>query len=281
MIKAVFCDIDGCMGDFVKPKHPLKQDLYTAKEGLSRIKRKVEEFPIPDVLFGVCTARSFYQADHIMEFSGHQGPSIFEMGNVIYEPSRGVYYLFETHEKFEGNVDLIREFIDWKNKMKNEENRLEEKFPDSGIRQIKSRNSMLTYEFESDIGAELSDSLLEEMPTEFRNAIDGGLLKVVLSRNAIDILPNLSKGEAVDYLIGLYGIKKEEVLAIGDSSHSDIDLLNSAGLMACPDNADEELKKFVLDHGGFIVPNNSNQGLLNVLDLVATYLRFDQMRNGN
>ena len=53
-----------------------------------------------------------------MEHSGHQGPSIFEMGNVIFEPDEGVYNLFEKHEKFKEHMDLIREFIQWKNEMK-------------------------------------------------------------------------------------------------------------------------------------------------------------------
>src|SRR3989344_2961283 len=101
MIKMVFCDIDGCMGDFVKPEYPMKQDLHKNKENLVLIGKKTNDFK--DVMFGVATGRSYYQADNIMEFSNHQGPSIFEMGNVIFDPNEGVYFLFEKHERFKNH----------------------------------------------------------------------------------------------------------------------------------------------------------------------------------
>lgn len=268
------------MGDFIKPDYPLKQDLYKNKENLERIRKKVEAFPLKDVFFGVCTGRSFYQADSIMKITGHQGPSIFEMGNVIFDPEEGVYNLFERHEKFAGNVEVVRDFIIWKNEMKQSEETIKEKFPNSNIRQMKDRSCMLTYEFENDIGKELLNHLFGIMPQNIKEAIEKGVLKVLISKKAIDILPNLSKGDAVTYLAGKYNINKEEILAIGDSSHSDLDLLKSAGLIACPDNADEELKKFVIKNNGFLVPNNSHEGLLNIFDLVENFIKFKSMKNG-
>jgi len=282
MIKMIFCDIDGCMGDFIKPEYPLKQDLYGNKMQLMKIKERVNRLSsIGDgILLGVCTGRSFYQADHIMKYSGCQGPSIFEMGNVIFDPKEGVYNLFERHEKFKKNTLLINDFILWKNKMKETEEKLKERFPNSGIRQMKDRTCMLTYEFRKDISKELYSLLLELMPDELKKAISSSILKVLISRNALDILPNLTKGDAVNYLAGLYKVRKEEVLAIGDSSHSDLDMLKSAGLVACPDNADTELKRYVLEHNGFVVPNSSNSGFINILDLAENLIKFTSLRNG-
>ncbi len=281
MIKIVFCDIDGCMGDFVKPEYPLKQDLYENREQLEEIQKKAYQISLvePEILFGVCTGRSFYQADHIMKKTGCQGPSIFEMGNVIFDPKEGVYNLFEKYDRFKANIELLNAFIQWKNKMKGSEEQLKRKFPNSGLRQMKDRTCMLTYEFEEKIGEELYQHILEIIPSQFKEAIDMSLLRVSLSKNAIDILPNITKGDAVTYLINLYGISKEEVLAIGDSSHSDLDLLKSAGLVACPDNADLELKKYVFEHNGFVVPNSSNKGLINILDLVENLIKFTNLKN--
>lgn len=279
MIKIVFCDIDGCIGDFTKPEYPLKQEIGKNKKSLELIKNKVDELKNQGIIFGVSTGRSFYQADHIMETTGHQGPSIFEMGNVIFEPSEGVYNLFERHEKFKDCVEVVREFIQWKNQMKNNEQKIKEFFPGSNVRQMKDRSCMLTYEFDKEIGNELY-SLIESMfPEIFKNAVEKKLLKVLISKNAIDILPSLTKGDAVSYLINKYGIRKEEVLAIGDSSHSDLDFLDSAGIIACPDNADEKLKNFVLLNNGFVVPNKSSQGLLNILDLVRYFIKFNMLKN--
>ncbi len=273
----VFCDIDGCMGNFVKPEYPLKQDTSKNEQELERIREKTRQFN--GILFGVATGRSFYQADHIMQQTGHQGPSVFEMGNVIYDPREGVYNLFERHEKFSSNLDLMQTFIHWKNRMKLLEEEVRKKFQGSDVRQMKDRTCMLTYEFESDIGDELQEYLLGVMAPELEKVVKEGYLKILKSKKAIDILPNLSKGDAVAYLINKYGIDKSSVLAIGDSSHSDLSLLQSAGLVACPDNADNEMKNYVLEHGGFVAPSTSNRGLLNILDLVENFIKFQNLRN--
>lgn len=140
---------------------------------------------------------------------------------------------------------------------------------------------MLTYEFDIDIGRELYDFLRTKMSEIVKRAIQDNTLRVIFSKNALDILPNLNKGDAVSFLINKYGIDKKDVLAIGDSSHSDLSLLQSAGLVACPDNADNEMKKYVLEHNGFVVPNSSNKGLLNILDLIENFVRFSTMNIDN
>ncbi len=125
---------------------------------------------------------------------------------------------------------------------------------------------MLTYEFKEGTGEKLRDHLLKIMPDEFNQAIEKGLLKMLLSQNALDILPNLTKGDAVDYILDFYGINKQGVLAIGDSSHSDRALLESAGLVACPNNADGELKKYVQGRRGFVAPSKYHEGLLEIYE---------------
>jgi len=278
MLKMVFCDIDGCMGEFIKQEYPLKQDLCKNRECLEKIKSKVNNFFIKDVVFGVCTGRSFYQADSIMHLAGYKGPSIFEMGNVIFEPEEGVYHLFERHEKFRSSLSVIKEFTEWKDEIAWEEEKIRKKFPNSKLRQIKDRTCMLTYEFEKNIAEELYSYLLIAMPKKFKEAIDKNILKVLKSKNALDIFPNLSKGEAVSYLLKKYNVQKNEVLAIGDSSHSDLDFLKSAGFIACPDNADETLKNFVLENNGFVVPNKFAGGVLNIFDLVENYVKYAELR---
>lgn len=277
MIKIVFCDIDGCMGDFVKPEYPLKQSIEKNKKYLDLIKIKVKK--LKDISFGVCTGRSFYQSDHIMETTSHQGLSVFEMGNVIFEPNEGVYNLFEKHEKFKEHIPKIKEFIEWKNQMSDFEDSIREKFSTANIRQIKDRSCMLTYEFDKDIGQELYNYLNPLMPKFIKENIEREVLRVLFSAKSLDIMPNFNKGEAVSFLIKKYNINKLEVLAIGDSSHSDLDLLKSVGIVACPDNADEALKNFVLEKNGFVVPNPSSRGLLNILDLVENYIKFNQLKN--
>jgi len=104
------------------------------------------------------------------------------------------------------------------------------------------------------------------MPDMVKKAIGENVLKVMFCSMAIDILPNTSKGEAVKFLMDKYNINKDEALAIGDSSHSDIDLLDAVGNVACPSNADEKLKLYVKGRNGFIASGNSGQGFLEILN---------------
>ena len=150
------------------------------------------------------------------------------------------------------------------------EEELRQKFSDSQMKQIRTRSYMLTYEFEEDIGEELRSYLLSIMPQEFNKAIERSLLKILLSQGAIDILPNLTKGDAVNKILEDYKINRAEVLAIGDSSHSDLSLLESAGLVACPSNADRELREYVRKRGGYVAEKGFHEGLLEIYDFFRT-----------
>jgi len=269
VIKIVFSDIDECMGNFVKPEYPEKQDLNGNLENLELIKNKTLEFK--DTLFGVSTGRSFHIADNIMEHSNHTGPSIFEMGNVIFEPGVGVYNLFEKHPKFKDSIEIIRDFIEWRKQMEDSENEIKERFKDANTRQMKERTCMLTYEFEKNIGKDLFDFIVKnKMPSNIKDAIDKGILNVMFCDIAIDILPNLNKGDAVKFLLEKYNIGKEDSLSIGDSNHSDIGLLSATDLAGCPNNADDDIKKFVSSKGdnGFVSDKDCAEGMVDILDKV-------------
>jgi HAD superfamily hydrolase (TIGR01484 family) len=267
--RIVFSDIDGCMGEFVKPDYPDKQDLNGNMENLEMIKSKTLKFK--DTLFGVCTSRSYHIADNIMEQSNHIGPSIFEGGNVIFEPEVGVYNLFEKHPKLKDSIEVVRGFVEWRKEMENFEDEIKERFKDAKVRHMKERTCMLTYEFEKNIGKDLFEFIVKnKMPAEVKDAIDKGVLKVLFCDIAIDILPNLSKGDAVSFLLEKYKIRKEDSFSIGDSSHSDLDFLNATGLAGCPNNADEELKRLVVskEEKGFVSDKEHAEGMAEILDKV-------------
>jgi HAD superfamily hydrolase (TIGR01484 family) len=222
-------------------------------------------------LFGVCTSRSYHIADNIMEQSNHIGPSIFEGGNVIFEPEVGVYNLFEKHPKLKDSIEVVRGFVEWRKEMENFEDEIKERFKDAKVRHMKERTCMLTYEFEKNIGKDLFEFIVKnKMPAEVKDAIDKGVLKVLFCDIAIDILPNLSKGDAVSFLLEKYKIRKEDSFSIGDSSHSDLDFLNATGLAGCPNNADEELKRLVVskEEKGFVSDKEHAEGMAEILDKV-------------
>ena len=269
-IKIVFNDIDKCMGIFEKPDYPLKQNLNGAFIGLHEIARKTRDFP--DIIFSVVTGRSYYLSDNIMKESNHCGPSAFEMGNVIYFPEEGSpSYLFKRHQKFtQEQIELINEFINWRRKMEFYEDELQRMFPRISLRQMRDRECMLTYEFKGgeEVGKQVYEKIRKLMPDIIHRALEESVLQLLFCDIAIDILPNIDKGEAVEFILDHYKISRSEALAVGDSSHSDLRLLESVDNIACPQNADDRLKAYVASRGGFISQHPVEKGLLEILNQI-------------
>ncbi|MBT9150674.1 MAG: Sugar phosphatase YidA [candidate division WS2 bacterium] len=70
-----------------------------------------------------------------------------------------------------------------------------------------------------------------------------------------------SKGSALDYLSQLLGIKRDEVIAIGDG-YNDISMIKYAGLGVAMSNAPDDVKK----HADFITCSNEDNGVAYVIN---------------
>jgi len=77
--------------------------------------------------------------------------------------------------------------------------------------------------------------------------------------NIVD--PEVSKGEALKFLMGHFGIKKEETIAIGDG-FNDIPLFQVAGTTVAMGNAFDELKKMA----NYITVDVENGGVANAVE---------------
>ena len=81
------------------------------------------------------------------------------------------------------------------------------------------------------------------------------------SRYNIEITrKGVSKGKAVERLATLYGVKREEVMAIGDSEN-DISMLEYAGLGIAMGNAPDRVK----EKADYITDSNDNEGVANAI----------------
>jgi len=91
----------------------------------------------------------------------------------------------------------------------------------------------------------------------------GGRLQVAVSKaNYLEFTSiEATKGNAVRYLADMYGIKREEVIAIGDS-FNDIPMLTYAGLGVAMGNAPESVKS----HADYITYSNNDNGVAHVLE---------------
>ncbi|MBM7581559.1 Cof subfamily protein (haloacid dehalogenase superfamily) [Caldicoprobacter guelmensis] len=90
-----------------------------------------------------------------------------------------------------------------------------------------------------------------------------GKLQVTISKAHYLEFTNIeaTKGNAVKYLAEMYGIKPEEVIAIGDS-FNDIPMLTYAGLGVAMGNAPEIVKS----HADYVTYSNNENGVAYVLE---------------
>lgn len=266
-IELVFNDIDGCFGNFKKPKaYPEKQNLKGHKTLLAKIKAFVEAHP--DVRFSACTGRSLYLCDNIIEASGMNEISAVEMGQEIYNPQTKECYgllsivrpelalVGEELRKFIANADSFEEEI-------------KAALSRSEIKRMKDNRNMLTYEFKAAAdrgitGEQVYDFLKPRLPESVKAEIAAGGIKVVISKAAIDIRPNIAKGEAIGHILEKIERAGEGCLGIGDSFHSDIDMLNCCEHVACPANSDEKLKDYVSQRKGHIAKAQFGKGIIEI-----------------
>lgn len=74
------------------------------------------------------------------------------------------------------------------------------------------------------------------------------------------------KGSSLAEVARRCGLGKEKVFAIGDG-HNDIDMLHRdyAHMIACPANADEEVKQHVREQGGYICNQRASLGVIEAI----------------
>ncbi len=75
------------------------------------------------------------------------------------------------------------------------------------------------------------------------------------------------KGTSLAEISRRCGVTKEQVFTIGDG-HNDIGMLNKeyADMIACPANADDEVKQHVLEQGGYVCQQSASLGVIEAID---------------
>lgn len=91
-------------------------------------------------------------------------------------------------------------------------------------------------------------------------------VSITHSKTAVDITPKgMNKSSAVDILEKETSFKREEMLAIGDSE-SDLDIMKLVGFVACPSNANENVKRLVLEKNGYISSFSETKGVVDIFE---------------
>ncbi|MBS3152118.1 HAD family phosphatase [Candidatus Woesearchaeota archaeon] len=270
-VKIIISDVDGCLVKEDKTKPPLLEDLDPHIKDLQAIRDFLLNHP--DVIFSICTTRSFSSGIRIAEIAGINGFSAFENGNVIYNPLTGESYLLIQKEKslayLQPILDKLRQ---WYGTI--DENVLADDLGISqdNLRRLSDRKTLLTFEilpFDSPpvSGHDLWRAIEKRFLTsEISDILASGNVKVVPSASALDISLKVDKGYATRHILGLYDLSKENALGIGDSYHSDTALLAETNYQGVPSNANQKLKEAVHDtSNGFIADKPYGRGILDIL----------------
>lgn len=198
-------------------------------------------------------------------------PSIYEMGTVIadHRPDGSVDRVYRLVDVI-GNSDLIcaQDAIQ----------RLVQDFSRDGKRAVlhdtfdgrahflADRRHIFTLESSHEIGPQMARYVLDKIDSETRELIDGGRIKLISSSRAVDLQPTgIDKGVAFLHLREELGLSDVPVLAAGDSAHSDVAFMQYA-FPACPANADDETKRFVVERGGIASEYAYEDGVLDIID---------------
>ena len=95
------------------------------------------------------------------------------------------------------------------------------------------------------------------------------LLEITTSDRTVEVLPGITKGDALRQLAGDYGIPLEDILVIGDSGTDAFAMGIGEVIAACPANATDEIVDIVKAKDverGYIAKNERLEGWLEIIE---------------
>ena len=131
------------------------------------------------------------------------------------------------------------------------------------VKNEKKLNEVLEI-YKDDIVKCIMFSISAERTEKFRKRLDelSDIVYYCSGHRSIEInAKDISKGNAVKFLAKHYGIKREEVICIGDNEN-DISMIEYAGLGVAMGNACDKIKEI----SNFITDTNNNDGVAKVIE---------------
>ena len=258
MIKMVVTDIDGT--------------IYTPERGISDgVKRCIKKLTDNGIHFAIATGRTYSSAKYMADMAGTKCPLIGYQGGLIctYEGEiLNVKYL---------NPDIAKEIInDFRKRnihlnvyvedqlyVEEDDDYIKDYIGNKGIDYLKvdsfdeldltKLNKLLAIRYDCDFIDNLIKELQEKYP-EIYTVRSFKYFCEIANKNA-------TKGNAIKFLAEKYGIKTEEVLAIGDQNN-DIEMVKSAGIGVAMGNGTEEIKK----EADYITDSVENDGFVKAIN---------------
>jgi HAD superfamily hydrolase (TIGR01484 family) len=256
-----FSDVDGVIDDFPKDVAPWEENLEPHITKLNYVKDFLEKNP--KYGFSICTGRSLAATKNIINLTGTNTLSACEFGTMLYDPEKDKEICI-IEKEYPHLITASYDLKIWKDVLPIDE--IQEKL-EKPVRYLHDRREIITIETTDGVtGTDLFHVMKGRIPSSIQEHL-GTDIRLIISKKAIDITPNINKGDAIRYIRNVIKIPYERTIAVGDSSHSDEFMLAEARYRGCPGNSDEKMKKYVEQSGknGHVSRFIYNEGLMDIL----------------
>ena len=258
MIKMVVTDIDGT--------------IYTPEQGIKKeVKECIQNLCNKGIYVAIATGRTYGSAKSIADKIGIKCPLICYQGGLInsYDGKLlDVKYLDKNIAKEiiadcrKRNIHL-NVYVEDKLYVEDDDDYIKDYIGDKGIDYFKVNsfdeldftklNKLLAIRYD----CKFIDNLITELQKKYPQ------IYVVKSHDYFCEIANkeATKGNAIKFLAKMYGIKLDEVLAIGDQNN-DIEMIETAGIGVAMANGTEEIRK----KADYITDSVQNDGFIKAIN---------------
>lgn len=242
----VLCDIDGCLVS--ETTAPFDLPSLTAIAAHNTAAQSASDRPV----LTPCTGRPQPFAEAICRLTANRTvPAICENGVWMYHPGPNIYSMDPTIT--EAHLQAVPELQAWLLSEFGPRGR-ERRGPGISLQPGKAASVSIYHpevEFVRELMPRLREILAKDMPM-FRVSMTGYYINCDLT--------HISKGSAIDRLLGMVNLPRARIAGIGDMP-SDLPIRERVGFFGCPANADASVKA-VAD---YISPFDHAVGVLDIL----------------
>lgn len=253
--------------------------LTNDKKVTKRTMNAIEKASQKGIKIVVCTGRIFTSAKIFANIIGTKAPIIASNGAYIREKDRNevVYEKLMNKEQLHSIIKMVKEYKFYPHLYtfdtiytekiifsSESYSKWNESLPENERIKIEVVNDLLDIAQQKNILKAMVMSNDTNNLLKLRKEIDEKMdISIVSSLpNNFEIMDSgVSKGSAVEILANYYGIKRDEVICIGDNEN-DLSMINYANLGVAMGNAEKILK----DSADYITDTNENDGVAKVIE---------------
>lgn len=251
MIKGIVSGVDNFL---------VEKDVSIEEQDMTNLKSVISDLRNRNIKFSLITGRSLEKTEELIKYLDVSDICGFEMGLHLYDPlTQESFDLTDYHREMREAkyaLDLTRDSLLYHMNM------IQELLGEE-LHYLSDRKRIITFETKSKSGSDLYQILSDIMPSIASKLISKRRILMFPSSKAVDIMPNLTKGDASLFIASKYELNPDELLACSVSYHTDHEMLKNCGYASTTENADNVCKLYIRKEKGskgYISPFSYTKG---------------------